>query len=407
MHVPAEPLDAPDQRPTSDPDHFVPRFCPHPDCPAHREGAPFRFYRHGHYARLAHPQSIPRFRCRICSRSFSSQTFSTTYYLKRPELLAPVARCLVNGECDRHVRRTVAPNLHYAPHTDVGAAQSSVSRLVPRLGRHAALVLIEAAGTLTEPVVADDFETFARTQLVPIAVPTVVGHKTAYVYALDQAAHCRGGRITPAQQLAVDRLRSAGRLPDPQARAAAWHRVARALCAQVPAGATLHVASDGSTAIAAAFAPRENGVAVNHRTFPNPPRGPKGSPRSREARVRDAALREVDLLHRWFRHSTAHDRRETIAFARCVNALLSRKLLFALSRNFVQPRRERDRGGGTPAMCRGLVDRPLDWSDLLERRRFRARTPPLPPGWAEAYFERIPTLGQTPATRRLPRCHCA
>ena len=403
-HPRPEPLDPPANRPTSSPYAFVPTFCPWRGCPAHTDHARFAWRRYGSYRRLAAPFLIPRFRCLVCRRTFSTQTFSPTYYLKRPELLAQVAAKVTNAACDRHVRRSVKGNPHYAAHVDVGAAGSTITRLLPRLGRHAALVLAElnAQVAIREPLVADDFETFARLQLHAVALPTVVGGESSWVHALDLAPHLRGGRRTPAQRRRERRLRAEGRLPDPAARERAWERAVAALLARVPAAETLRLDSDDAPAIARALARSPHAGRIRHRAWRNPPRGPKGSPPGPAARARDGALFEVDQLHRWFRHSLAHDRRETLAFARCVNALFARHLVFALQRGVIQPRRERHRDDGTPAMRLGLLPRPLSWPDLLERRRFLALSPPLPTTWSAAYFERLPTLGNLPSRRRLP-----
>ena len=66
---------------------FIPPFCPRPRCRYHLSASGWRWTRFGSYTRQCRPRTIPRFRCGHCRATFSSQTFSTTYYLKRPELL--------------------------------------------------------------------------------------------------------------------------------------------------------------------------------------------------------------------------------------------------------------------------------------------------------------------------------
>ena len=65
------------------PSRFVPPFCPWPECPAHRRKGR-GFHRYGSYVRPGDRVRVPRFVCRDCRRTCSRQTFSTTYYLKRP-----------------------------------------------------------------------------------------------------------------------------------------------------------------------------------------------------------------------------------------------------------------------------------------------------------------------------------
>src|SRR6185295_19715620 len=94
---------------------------------------------------------VPRFRCKSCGRTFSRQSFGTSYYLKRPELLLPVAAGLVAGSAHRQIARSF------------GCAPSTVTRLSARLGRHALLLQARALSRLPlldETVVIDHFETF-------------------------------------------------------------------------------------------------------------------------------------------------------------------------------------------------------------------------------------------------------
>ncbi len=398
--------EAPDRRPVSAPELFRPPHCPWPECPAHHaEKDLYGWVRYGWYTRKAAPGRIRRFRCNTCEQTFSTQTFSTTYYLKRPELLVPVATRLNNSSGDRSIRRTVEPNPDYAPQHNAGASGSTITRLVPRLARHAMLILVElehlpeARLAPPEPRAIDDFETFAVTQLYAVATPTVVGRTTSWVYYVDQAPHRRGGRLTPAQKIA-ERAILERRLIPHNARRKAWDRAVDQMLAEAAPGTVLDVVSDGARTIADALAAA--GDRIRHVARPNPKRGPKGSPPSFAAWERDREMRESDLLHRWYRHSIAHHRRESIAFPRSVNALLGRLLHFSVARNLVQARRERKVNGPTPAQLRGMTDRPIEWAEILEMRRFSSRLPALPPGWRDCYTESIPTLGAKSSPRRYP-----
>ncbi len=398
----------PDQCPTSAPDRFLPAHCPYPACAAHlatvetyRHG--IEYIRHGGYRRKAPPFRIQRFACKLCGTTFSTQTFSPTYCMKRPENLIPAARLLTNGEADRHARRTLSPNPRYAPRPNAGCSGSTVTRLVPRLAREAMLFVseLESGSTgIDEPLALDDFVTFAHAQLNQVSLPTVIGRATSYVYHLDQAAHRRGGTMTETQRAAERKLLRQRRFPR-DARRRAWRRAITSLLERAGAGATLSCVSDGDAVIAEVLA--SAGPRISHVALPNPERGPKGSPRSTKALDRDRALFEVDHFHRWLRHSLAHDRRETIAFARSVNALLGRRILFAVARNAIQARRERKEAGPTPAMLRGLIDRAMSWDEILERRRFPRRVPALRPGWDDCYAEAIATLGRKSSRRRYPQ----
>jgi hypothetical protein len=135
---------------------------------------------------------------------------------------------------------------------------------------------------------------------------------------------------------------------------------------------------------------------------PNPPRGPKGSPRSPEARRRDAAMFPSDLLHLVLRHSLAHHRRETIAFGRRLNAVMERMFLAQAWRNFVKRVSERTSWAPTPAMVLGLAREPWPWSRVFARRLFPGRLS-VPPCWMELYRREWVTPGGANSRHELRR----
>jgi transposase-like protein len=355
-----------------DQDPFTPPFCPNPFCSQHRSPDPagYRFVQRGSYS-TKRRSNIPRFKCLTCGRGFSRQTFATSYYLKRPELLHPVARGLVAGSGHRQLARSLA------------CAASTVTRLSARLGRHGLLLearcLRHLRGLLMETVVIDHFETFEYTQDYPLGVATAVGASSWFVYTLDPAPHRRGGRRSAAQQRRLDKR------PERDLRGgvgASSRRMLQTLLRLTVPGNTLQLIGDGHPAYSRAA--RRHGEAVRLRSFPNPKRGPRGSPRSRQARLRDAAMFPVDLLHKLVRHSNAPHRRETIAFGRRLNALMERLFLTAAWRNFVKWRSERKPDRTTPAMKLQLTDRCWSWERVLARRLFPHREA-LESVWAELY----------------------
>jgi transposase-like protein len=352
---------------------FQPHFCPRRECAEHTRRAPgFRFGRLGFYT-TSRRWRIPRFRCLTCRGTFSRQSFAVSYYCKRPELLIPVAAGLVAGSAHRQIARSA------------GCAPSTVNRLAARLGRHAILMLARARsellGTVDEPLVLDHFETFEATQDYPFGVGTLVGSRTWFVYDLDPAAHRRTGTITVAQKARL------AQRPARQARGGylgSSRRMVARMLALARSGGPVILRGDGHAAYDRAAADPPARRRVRLERYPNPPRGPKGSKRSPDARLRDARLFPVDLLHKIVRHSMAHQRRETIAFGRRLNAVMERFFLMAVWRNFVQRKSERRRWSATPAIEAGLTDAPWPWSRVLSRRLFPARTP-TPSTWSFLY----------------------
>ncbi len=338
---------------------FKPPFCPWPECSEHlRPRSGYRCRRHGSYS-TDRRRKIPRFLCWTCRRTFSRQTFSTSYYLKRPALLRRVAAGIVAGSALRQIARS----LECAPNT--------VARMGARLGRHAMLFHATATEQIPddfeEPFDFDHFETFELAQDYPFGIGTPVGDISWYFYDADPAPHGRGGRRSAAQQ---KRLRLRPERSTYGRHQGSMRRVLDRLLRLVGPDRPVELSCDGHLAYERAVASHPERRRIVMRSYPNPKRGPKGSRRSREEVERDRAMFSVDLLHKILRHTLAHHRRETIAFSRRLNAAMEQIALTMVWRNFVKRRSERRRGDPTPAMVVGLADRPWDWKRVLSRRLF-------------------------------------
>ena len=339
---------------------FRPPFCPRRQCPDHLRTTPgYRVHIHGSYAKRNGITST-RFRCLTCGSTFSQKAFSPTYYLKRPELLVPVAAGLVSGSAHRQIARWV------------DCAPSTVTRLSYRAGRHFLLVMSAALealrGRLQEPIVLDHFETFEFSQDLPFGIATSVGQRSWFVYGIDPAPHRRTGRRTESQQRRVE---SRPERPRYGGYAGSTKRTIERLLRLD--SEELHLVTDDHESYRRTIRGHRQQDRIRHEIHPNPQRGPKGSPRSQRAIRRDRAMFACDLLHGLARHSMAAHRRETIAFGRRLNALILRIYGFAVWRNFVKRRSERRSSSTTPAMILGLTDRRWTWRQLFAWRQFPDR----------------------------------
>lgn len=368
---------------------FSPRFCPRPDCRQHRVGPRrFRFTRLSQtYTRKCDRRTVSVFLCQACRHKFSQQAFAFSYFLKRPELSTPIARGLVNGAAHRQIARIA------------GCAHSTVTKRARRLGRHAQLlqqIVLGALPGIGEPVNYDDFETFTGSQYFPCGFGTSIGHHSWFSYTLGFAPHRRTGKLTPAQirrQAALDRLCG----PRPK------DSYARALAMQLDmlgpklAGARPTLITDDHKAYARVLRRHPIGDRIRHLIFPNPKRGPKGSPRAPEAKARDQAMFPVDMVHRFLRHSVKAHARETISFGRRIEAQLERLYLYAVFRNLVKRRSERRPNAPTPAMWLSLTTEPWSWERVFAKRLQPSRIDG-GPAWHELYKRemRTPTLPHTP-----------
>jgi transposase-like protein len=221
---------------------FVPRFCPRRDCPQHRIPPNERFlYKSGGGYRRRDGRRVPRYRCRVCGKSSSKQSFAVSYFLKRPELLVPVFAGLQAGSGHRQLARSL------------GCAPSTVTRLSARLGRHALLLTASALaelGSLREGLVVDHFESFVRTQDYPVGVATLVGRRSWFVYGLDPAPHARVGKRSRFQE-----SRRKARPPQPTrgGYAGSMTRVLDALLRFFPDERAIELTTDGLSSYARAL----------------------------------------------------------------------------------------------------------------------------------------------------------
>jgi hypothetical protein len=317
-----------------------------------------------------------RYRCVRCHTTFCRSTFSPCYYLKRPELLVPVAAGLVAGSAHRQIARS-----H-------DCSPSTVTRLSARIGRHAMLLMARAlehlAGTLGEEIGFDHFETFELAQDFPFGIATAVGCASWFVYALDPAPHARTGRRSAAQAERLRRKPRRARRPRRGGYTGSTSRSLDTLLPLVPARELLRIVSDDKPQYRQAVERHPASRRIRWTRFPNPPRGPKGAPRTAEARRRDRALFPVDALHLLIRHSAKHHARETIAFGRRLNALMERMYALVVWRNFIKRRSERKPDPTTPAMRVGLTETRWSWRRVFARRLFPEREA-VPPSWRVLY----------------------
>lgn len=363
---------------------FRPPFCPWSKCPAHDSVDPeaFRYQHFGTFKRKCDGRVIPRFRCVTCQRTFSQQTFATSYWLKRPDLQVPIAAQSVAGSALRQMARSLR------------CAHSTVHAQLNRLARHCILLKAYCHDHLliTEPLAYDDFETFAFSQLLPYGMATPVGAHSRWIYALGYAPHRRGGKLTPAQKRAQAHLDDTGGKPPKGAYRRSARQVMEWLFRRVPPGETLVISIDGHPAYPAAWKPWIDSGRLQVLSFPNPPRGPKGSPRSRAARERDQAMFPVDQFHGFMRHSRCNHRRETIAHGRRANDQLGRDMVMVVFCNLIKKSTERRPCTTTPGMLVGLTTEPWTWDQVLAKRLFPTKVK-LPELWLKVYKREIVTAG--------------
>jgi transposase-like protein len=344
-----------------------PPHCPNPNC-RHHNGLPtdWRYKKIGFYRRAQSPFRIQRFTCLHCRRSFSSQTFSTTYWQRLPHLDHAIFMKTVGGMANRQIAR------------DLGVSPETVNRHISRLGRHCLLLhsrLMKGAPPATE-IVVDGFESFELSQYYPFHHQVAVEKGTDFfIYHTDSELR-RKGRMTPHQkQRRLELERKHGR-PDPRAIEKDMRHLLETV---LPPTQSARVYSDDHPAYRRPI--RNLKQPAEHLVTPG-----------RDHRDRHNSLWEVNLLDLLIRHSSANHKRETIAWSKRRQRSAERLSILLVWRNYMKRRREKVRGSPTPAMERGMMSEPMDLETVLGGREFRSRTS-LPQRWAEYYDGTVRTRG--------------
>ena len=342
---------------------FVPSSCPWPECDSHRDPARFRHVAHGTYSRKAEPRCIRRFRCLDCKRTFSTQTFDTTYFLKKPHLQAPLFDALAACSAYRQLGRSWR------------VAHSTLQRQASRLGRHCLLFeRVRRPKAPEEPVAIDGFVSFEFSQFWPFELNVLVGTASHYLYAMTESELRRSGRMRPAQKAKRSRLEEDHGKPDSQATLKAIEALVRIAA---PGGEDLDVVSDEHRAYPRAF--RRLPHAIRHSTCS-----------SRRCRTARNPLFVVDHLDLLIRHGGSNHKRETIAFSKRRQGAVERAAVLQVWRNHVKRISENDRKSPTPAQALKLANRALTTEDVLLRRLFPSLVP-LPSPLDDWYWRRLPT----------------
>jgi len=322
---------------------FRPPYCPNPACDFHSDSTGWRYKRAGWFPRSIRPFKVQRYRCLTCKRAFSSQTFSVTYRLRRPELLESV----FHGEISCSGHRQIARQ-HRVSHT-------TIQRLVERIGRHCILIhesLRESAGEKlgSEPVVMDGLGSFARGQYWPVEVTGIVGSSSYYSHDFVVTPRRRSGSMTDEQKKKREAYEAKLGRPDP---GALRKDVLELMEAALPEATPVELRTDEKTEYATALNRLQN-PDIEHLTT-----------HSKEPRIPKNPLFAVNAHHELLRHSGSNHKRETIAFSKCFKSVVWRHAIFQVWKNLVKGASERD-PRRTPAQRLGITSKKWTVGELLD-----------------------------------------
>ena len=327
---------------------FEPPRCPNDDCPSHDIRCAFRYVRNGRFRRQCDRRFVQRFRCLVCERGFSTQTFHVSYRHKRPELNRLIAFELVSKCTLRQAARKL------------GCTKRSVTRRVPLLGDIARATheyLSRRGRRFTEEpfrsdyFLMDELETYSISRRNdPLTVPVLIHHFSYFVVHTDVGPLPRRGGT------GRDEAEPAPLTEEERRERNAGSRVAVGSCcrrlAEFARAQEVFVMTD------------------QKRSYPKLLRDALGrrlehlQTHSKQARNTRNPLFRINLTLAMMRDGISRLVRRTWAASKRRERLLQHLWVWVCYRNYVRGRLNR-LPYETPAMAARVLDRQVDFDDLF------------------------------------------
>ena len=344
------------------PTTLQPMFCPNSQCKNFHDPPEDRsswIYRYGFYQTKCFGK-VPRFRCRDCRRTFSTQTFSIDYYAKcRADYIQILKNLAIGGGLGDLVRLT-------------GLREETVQNRIDRMSRACLAISSELREQIPfeEDFVLDGFESFAGSQYYPNNINILVGSKTEMIHGMGLSVLRRKGRMTEDQKKKREVLEQK-EVADPKDTHKSVASLMKDLCKNLKAKQIdhrlLYTDEHGAYPQSIKMAGDAATILEHHQIS------------SRKPRSTSNQLFPVNYVDRQFRKDLANHHRETVQYSRCPQAMMSRLTVYQLYHNYISPQRVRrfrrgDKSGR--GLAAGLsIDRIRQvMRDHWGRRPFLAKT---------------------------------
>lgn len=287
---------------------------------------------------------MPRFFCRFCRRTFSSQTFRHDYRDHRPDVNARLFQLLCSGVGFRQAGR------------NLGLDASSLQRKARKIGRtckslHDHLSVRLPAGRCW---LLDEEETYEGASIRPLTMPVLIEKETWFIVATAVGSIRRLAPLGTARRLRQDREERHQVRPDQSA--ACVRAVLSALADKVTEGPVLlrtDKKSSYATIAAALFGDR-----LRHEAIAG-------------SLVRDThnPLFAINTTLAMSRDNCGRLRRRSWLVTKVGRWLQNHMWIFIVYRNYVRRRFNRDEEVETPAKILALLPRNLVIDEVLRWRQ--------------------------------------
>lgn len=338
-------------------------FCPNPLCSLHLSEPPPRWFTSIGFYLTDTFGLVPRFRCRRCGKTFSTQTFSVDYYAKKIVHYSD----LLNRHASSESLRALGRNLKLS----CGTVQNRLDRLARQgIALHAHL---RRFADPKESACIDGLVSFDVSRFFPSEITLSITSYSQFILDVSHGTHKRSGTMTANQKARAIELY----------RRASFERgaVGRTFRDILNGLAEDRAARGGFPLVLITDEKKEYQYTLScHPLF----RSQDETHRIAHLRVHSALPRTFanplfasNYLDREIRKDQANHRRETVCFSRNVSNGMSRLFCYLVHHNY--QKRYRVRGpvdqdavhaekAGIP---RNRIERGLEW--MFRRRAFLSR----------------------------------
>lgn len=324
---------------------FTPPRCPNRSCSMFASPVPGFCVGHGRYKPKCRKEPVPRFLCKTCGRSFSRQTFRHDYRDHRPDLNATLFQLLTSSVGLRQVSRLLRCGVR-CPQQKLAKMGLTLAglrdNLCPKLPEGRAFVM-------------DEEETFEGASIRPLTMPVLIDRETWFVVDVAVGSIRRLAREGTRRRAAQD-AEEAKRGIRADESSVCTERVLRTLASKCPEGAVL-LQTDMKSSYAT-LARQVFGERLVHETTS-----------SKLVRDKHNPLFPINVTLAMTRDNCGRLRRKSWLVTKLAARLRDQMQLFAVYRNFVRNRFNRDKEGDTPAKLLGLVPRKLTPDEVLAWRQ--------------------------------------
>jgi transposase-like protein len=304
--------------------------CTNPRCPNFHQSDPEDsswWKEHGNYHTKAYGR-VQRYRCTCCGTTFSDQSFSIDYYVKKPIDYIPLIRALLSTSGLGNLSRFE------------GLREELIQNRYERLARTFLALHAHLREMIrkSEDFVLDGLESFSKSRYYPNNINVVVGSTSEYIYGMGFSQLRRKGNMTKEQrQRREEEEKVYGKAPARAVEMSVTHILydLGKFINKRKTGKHVLFTDEHKAYVRALNRIIDSGDYFEHVQIS-----------SGKVRNYTNKLHPANYLDRQIRKDQANHVRETVQYARCPSAIMLRLAIYQVYHNYLMPRRVKEQRRG-------------------------------------------------------------